>query len=177
MLEKFRVWIASKLTKNVDHRKIKDMDEENKHFVETRRLIGQIHREEMKALEDKLEQIKRQRQKATIEDEIADLYAEDEDEDEDKGGDFTDDLLKSVLPMFLGNRQIPTADAAANPPVSSAVELSDEEIQTTLQQFGIKEIKFFRKFPESMQRKLIQSRFPNLSESTIERAISHLKKL
>ena len=168
MFEKLKFWKKNK----------KGISDEEMLFREENKKVHQLHLERMKQLDEQLDQLKRKRRQQAIEEQIAELY--DEDEDEDDFEDNPDDMLQSLAMNFLKSK-IPqmanssTIAEARSSPSSSAIDLSDGEIAEILSKFDRKQLKMFSSLDTDTQKKLIKSYMPNISDTSINRALMRIK--
>lgn len=110
-------------------------------------------------------------------------FAEEIDDDDDGNDSEMMKILAPAIAKFINpNQSQPAAvfksdDDAYKPPNPPAmVELSDDEINTIYQATDKKYIAMARIMPDDKIKSFLLSRYPNLSDDTIKRAILRIKR-
>lgn len=109
-------------------------------------------------------------------------FAEEIDDDDGEDSEMMKILAPAIAKFINPNQSQPAAvfksdDDAYKPPNPPAmVELSDDEINTIYQATDKKYIAMARIMPDDKIKSFLLSRYPNLSDDTIKRAILRIKR-
>lgn len=111
------------------------------------------------------EQSRLEEARSDLEDMRSRMYGDDDEEEED------DSLTKMLLPILMAGKQQPQQQQTT--PVQ--VNLTDDEIKNIIAQVPKKYLKLAKKMDNSTIEKYIRMQQPNVSQDTINRAISMVK--
>ena len=169
MFERLKFWKKNK-NKNITNEELLWREEQRK--------VTALHNERMKMLDQQLDVLKRKRREEAIQEQIAELY--DDDEEEDYPDDNPDDMLQNLAMNFLKSKINPLANISTtaegrSSPSSSAVELTDVEIENILSKFNRKQINMFSSLDIDTQKKIIKSYLPNISDASINKSLMRIK--
>jgi len=166
----------------------REFSDEDREKAANVRALKQLEREHIEMLQDELAHLKEMQTKRHLEENIEQLkdqlYGnEEEEEEEEPQSSPIESALMALAMSYLkpkdGSAGI--ADPAAgfgsqSRPAAPLIELTEEEIQTVMDQYRDIAIKY-QKLPDSVIYKYIKQQFPQLSENSITLAIGCIKKL
>lgn len=149
-----------------------NLTDEGRELSHVSHKLNAMRKRELDSLKLQMEHLNYLRQQKMIQEQIEDMKDELYGSVKDEGFD-EDQLLMSLFAPFIQKfqqGQQPSQLANTN------VSMSDEDIQSIIEQFPPDKLKLFAKLPAETQKKLILSRFPNADEESVNRALEMIQE-
>jgi hypothetical protein len=147
--------------------------------LENKKIENLARQQEMRAQieESKLDlEIRRLEKQKLLNDLRADVFGDDEEEEE--AGDPADDMFSSLIAQVIqktqnhaGRESIHSPPVILSPPTDAVIEISDEEIKNRWQVVPENQKAILRTLSDDKLKEVLIQQIPNISKSSIERAI------
>jgi len=160
-------------------------NDEDRELAKAKQLQKAIQRQELEALEDRLQSLKQQRQRRILEEQIEDMEDElhDEEEEDDEDVDSPEDLLLGMLGNIFGQGTPMSRPPNTQPhqnDVLNRKHLSDDELRNLKEKIPAIYLKKAKKMSDEEIREFVSAHYPDIllqyDEETQVRALKLLRE-